>query len=257
MEKSAKFSFIIIIMYFAFNSTSYAQDFKEGSIKYERHIYYDYNVTPAGGQAGNNSNANLPTAKTMGMILYFDTKHSLYEQDMSVEVAGVSESQQVMLVRLSNREAPKPEIKKVYSDLKKEMKTVIIEMMTRFFTVEDKLVNQSWKLGTEQRKIIGYLCNDATMKLGEQTITGWFTSKIPVSVGPEEYSGLPGIILALEINGRNVFLATSVDPAPPKPKSIVKPDDGSKISQKEFDEMLAQKTAEWAERMKNRPAGGR
>lgn len=257
MRKSVQVLFFVFIMQYALSVLAYSQDTKGGTIKYEQHTYYDWNITPNSNQAGDNYLANLPTEKTMGMILYFDKNQSLYEQDMSVEISGVSERQQTMLLRMSNREAPRTEIKKVYFDLKKDRKIVMIELMTRYFLIEDKIVNRSWKPGNEQRKILDYLCKNATMKIGDQIITAWFTPNIPVSLGPEEYSGLPGLILAVEINGKNIFLATSVDVTVPKAENIVKPKEGSKISQKEFDVILAQKRAEWAATMKNRPAGGR
>lgn len=255
MQQSAKLLSIIIVTFFGLCGTAYSQDVKEGTIKYEKHIYYEWSSLRTGDPARDNFITNLPTAKNMGMILYFNKAHSLYEQDMSVVVAGVSESQQSMLLRLSNREAPRPETKKVYFDFRKDRKTVIIELLTRYFLVEDKTDNQSWKPGTGQKKILDYLCMDATMKRGDQTVTAWFAPGIPVSVGPENYYGLPGLILAVEIDGKNIFLATSVEKTSPKAESIVKPKDGTAMSQKEFDEILAQKTAEWSETMKKRAAG--
>jgi len=152
-----------------------------------------------------------------------------------------------MLERLSMGQPPKPEVQKVHFDLKKSKKTEQVELMTRLFLIENKIENQSWKPGSEQRKIQGYICQNATMKKGEETITGWFTTQIPISIGPDVYTGLPGLILAIDIDGKNVILATSVDLTPPSEKSLAKPKDGKKTSQKEFDQILAEKIAEFEE----------
>jgi GLPGLI family protein len=71
-------------------------------------------------------------------------------------------------------------------------------------------------------------------------------------MGPDVYTGLPGLILAIDIDDKNVILATSVDLTPPQESNLVKPKEGKKISQKEFDQILAEKEAEWKEVQENR-----
>ena len=91
-----------------------------------------------------------------------------------------------------------------------------------------------------------------------QTIKAWFTSEIPISLGPGEFYGLPGIILAVERNGETDFLATFVDLAPPSADLIAKPRKGDEISQKKFDKIVEEKTREWEDtRQKGKNAGKR
>ncbi|MBA7532095.1 hypothetical protein ES705_24321 [subsurface metagenome] len=142
---------------------------------------------------------------------------------------------------------PNPELKEVYVDFEKNRQIVQVELMTRFFLIENEIESQACKPGTNQRKIQGYICMDATIKRGEETITAWFTPNIPVSLGPENYRGLPGLILAVDINGENVLLATSVDLTLPPDEKISRPKDGKRITQEAFDKLVAEKIKEFEE----------
>jgi len=124
--------------------------------------------------------------------------------------------------------------------------------MTRFFLIEDEIENQAWKPGTNRRKIQGFVCMDAIMKRGKETITAWFSPNIPVSIGPENYHGLPGIILAVDINGENILLATSVDLTPLSDNMITRPPDGRKVTQEAFDKLVAEKVMEFEENQKSK-----
>ncbi len=84
----------------------------------------------------------------------------------------------------------------------------------------------------------------AELKKGDDTTIAWFTPKIPISTGPDVFFGLPGLILAVEINGETAFMATSVDLNPPAEGVISKPDKGKKVSLEEFNKIMAEKIKE-------------
>ncbi|CAH1000567.1 hypothetical protein LEM8419_01701 [Neolewinella maritima] len=71
--------------------------------------------------------------------------------------------------------------------------------------------NPEWEITTETKIIDGYtvqkaICTNsyvpATGDYHLQDAIAWFTMDIPVSVGPERYYGLPGLIVLLEHSGR-------------------------------------------------------
>lgn len=79
--------------------------------------------------------------------------------------------------------------------------------------VEDSLYSFPWKIKSEIKEVAGYLCMKATLfdSVRNYDIEAWFTTDIPVSVGPEEFMGLPGAILEMVINDGVVKVtATSV-----------------------------------------------
>ena len=89
----------------------------------------------------------------------------------------------------------------------------------------------------------------------ENTITAWYCPEIPINQGPENYWGLPGLIL--EVNdGKTVMLCTKVV-MNSKEKVAIKPvGKGKQVTQKEYDEIVKKKTEEMME-MNSGPNGQR
>ena len=85
-----------------------------------------------------------------------------------------------------------------------------------------------------------------------ETITAWYTPQIPVSHGPAEYGGLPGLILELT-TGSTVMLCTKVVMNPEKRIEISAPTKGESVTRNEFDNIVEVKVKE----MRDMSRGGR
>jgi GLPGLI family protein len=78
-----------------------------------------------------------------------------------------------------------------------------------------KVIKLDWTLQNETKEINGFLCYKATSinkivygeKIFNHPITAWYCPKIPYRFGPNGYSGLPGLILELQV--RNVVYGAS------------------------------------------------
>lgn len=79
----------------------------------------------------------------------------------------------------------------------------------KVYMVDDSLYNYEWKIKSEIKEVAGYLCMLATTYDSQRnyTIEAWFTTDIPVSLGPEDFMGLPGMILEMNIDGGVVNIA--------------------------------------------------
>jgi GLPGLI family protein len=77
----------------------------------------------------------------------------------------------------------------------------------------------------------------------EITVTAWYAPEIPVNQGPENYWGLPGLIL--EVNdGKTTILCSKIVLNAQKKVEIKAPKNGKIISQKEYDAIVVKKMEE-------------
>ncbi|MGK4566045.1 GLPGLI family protein [Flavobacterium sp. 3HN19-14] len=80
----------------------------------------------------------------------------------------------------------------------------------------------------------------------ETTVTAWYTPDIPVNQRPETYWGLPGLIL--EVNdGKTTILCSKIVLNSKEKAEIKAPKNGQVVSQKEYEKIVADKTAELKE----------
>ena len=80
----------------------------------------------------------------------------------------------------------------------------------------------------------------------EVEITAWYTPEIPINQGPENYWGLPGLIL--EVNdGKTTILCSKVVLNVKEKAEIKAPTTGKEISQKDYDETVVKKMEELRE----------
>ena len=87
-------------------------------------------------------------------------------------------------------------------------------------------------------------CQKATATVGKYDVEAWFALEIPVSSGPANYWGLPGLIVELKEKGGKTFTFKEFKDEKPSDDQLMMPTDGKKVSQKEYDEILVQKTKE-------------
>jgi len=85
-------------------------------------------------------------------------------------------------------------------------------------------------------------------------IVAWYTVQIPINQGPDDYWGLPGLIL--EINAdRTTILCTKIVLNPQEKDKIDKPEKGEEVTQAEYNATVKKKMQEMREMYGRR--GGR
>ncbi|MFY8187399.1 MAG: GLPGLI family protein [Flavobacterium sp.] len=172
-----------------------------------------------------------------------------------------------------------------YKNVKNKTFSIDREFFGKEFLIQDTLPKLAWKLGTETKQIGNYLCFKATAvrpvvqsdfrnfrKKKEETqkdstavkenkstnfmdqwempkeieITAWYTPDIPINQGPENYWGLPGLILEVS-DGKTVILCSKVVLNTKEKKEIKAPKKGSVVTQAEYDKIVTDKMAEMRE----------
>ena len=220
-------------------------------------------------------------------ILNFDKSASIYKEEEKLDTPGQSGGGMRMMMSMTGGGGT------YYKNVKEKSYTVDKEFMGKEFLVKDSLPNLQWKMEGETRVIGGYNCfkatavrpasktdfrnfrpkkedaatakpADATKKTSildeldmpkETIITAWYTPEIPVNQGPENYWGLPGLIL--EVNdGKTVILCSKVVLNPKVKTEIKAATKGKVTSQKEFDEIVLKKMEEFRDMNQGRGGNG-
>ena len=136
----------------------------------------------------------------------------------------------------------------LFRDFEKERKIDVIEMLGKTYIVDDSLHLPAWKIGNQIKEVAGYICMSAETQdtIRNYKVTAWFAQDIPVPAGPERLSGLPGLILELDINDGDVLIeAINVAFRPLTPTDLKMPKlKGKKIDDAAYDVLIRNYIAE-------------
>ncbi len=209
-------------------------------------------------------------------MLYFDKTASLYEEEEKLDAPGTQNGGGMRMMSSFMGGGGK-----LYKNVKDKTYTLDKEMFGKEFLIKDTLTNIKWKMEAETKQIGNYLCYKATAvqpvsktdfrnfrrknaevnaaKIVEKekstnimdqvelpkeiTITAWYTPQIPISQGPENYWGLPGLILEIN-NGKTTVLCTKVVLNSKDKKEIKPSTNGTVVTQKEYDDIAVKKMEE-------------
>ena len=97
---------------------------------------------------------------------------------------------------------------------------------------------RKWKITQESKNIGGYICFKAIdLSSTKKTTFVWFAPQIPVSFGPKDFNGLPGLVLLVEMKKRT-FTASKIVLNPKKKIKIKKPTKGRKETIEEYNKRV-------------------
>lgn len=187
----------------------------------------------------------IPNEQRLKKVLYFSPDATLYVADKSKEKEN-NDADQIngnMHMRI-HMDVPEDI---TYTSVKDNKLIEQRDFMGRRFLVTSDIEKARWKLTGNQKTILNYPCQEAVMQKDKDTITAWFTAAIPVSAGPQGYSGLPGAILEAKQNSNMVIQAESVSFGDESNKLIVRPREGKKVTESEYRGIVAKKTKEMAQ----------
>ena len=222
-------------------------------------------------------------------VLNFDKTTSIYKEEEKLDAPGQSNQGARMMMSMTGNGGTN------FKNVKEKRYVVDKEVFGKQFLIKDTLTNFNWKMENETRQIGNYTCFKATAvipvsdsdfrsfrfrgnkensevkkdstsstktnfmdqieKPKEKTVVAWYAPEIPVNQGPENYWGLPGLIL--EVNdGSTTILCSKIVLNSKDKVEIKEPNKGKEVSQKEFDETLKAKLEEMREMFQNNRGGG-
>ncbi len=216
--------------------------------------------------------ANLKNRLEKTYVLTFNKTESIfYEEDKLDAISGATDSWG------KNFAAGEK-----YSNVKENLQIQEQEFYGKRFLVKDRLQGITWTMGNESKQIGNYTCMKATAVVPTEELTwfsfswnqlrsqegtedeeeekattlieAWYTPQIPVSHGPSEYWGLPGLIL--EVSAGNTTMLCSKLILNPKEKiEIEAPKRGQEITKKKYQETVFSKMKEFRDNRMGRRRG--
>lgn len=248
---------------FFFTTASKAQDF-------QGQAYYESKTNMSGSMKIESPGMTEEMKKRMeeqmnkafekSYVLSFNKTESIYEEPQKLDLPSAGSNG--MIIKMENSSDGK-----IYKNTKTKEAISEEDFFGKEFLVTDSLKTFNWKLESETKKIGDYNCYKATytVKVSEKdkadyeeakkqqsnskttffvmdepketVITVWYTPEIPVSHGPAEYWGLPGLILEANFD-KTVILCSKII-LNPKEKVVIKaPKKGKKVTKKEYERLI-------------------
>lgn len=264
---------LVIVATLLFITKVNAQEFHgEATYKSKRQIDIKLDSTQVNSEMHQQMMDMLKKQFEKTFILSFNKEESIYKEEESL---APPQPQGMQMVMVSSGGSDL-----LYKNMKDKRFTNQNESFSKLFLIKDTLQNHEWTLESETKNIGEYTCFKATMKreiedvqsgisvngdkdlstanqepkLKEITVTAWYAPQIPVSAGPGNYHGLPGLIL--EVNdGTETVICSKIVINPKNAAAIVEPNKGKELTQKAYDEIMDKKLKEMEERMKARSNG--
>lgn len=198
MKKMEKKSLLILALLFVLNIRSQENCYV---VEYDMKINVDESLLNKNEAVKSLYQSAFVGAESMKFILKGNSLFSVFE----ITNIGIHNEEYEIAKILSKY------IGKCTYDIKNKVNYLEIEDDSYFrkneFIIKDTIVDD-WVKSTETKKISGYECFKATKSLNKNKhltvsnieLIAWFCPKISLSTGPNGYSGLPGLILELNIN---------------------------------------------------------
>lgn len=246
---------------------------QSGTVRYDQATKFDLKLPP---EMARNPQvmANMPKAMVRPMQLRFTPEAAVFgAAPAAAPVAGSAGEVRVigggsMMVRevpmdmvraegaammfMGGGGGPGDAVAGAFTNLSDGSYVEVREFLGRTFRIPEARPAFAWKLTGETASFLGYPVYQAIAKQDSTTLEAWFTPDIPVSAGPAQYGGLPGLILTLAVDSnRVVYTATKVDTTSAVGK-VTAPSDGSKVTRAEYDKIVADKQAEMAKSRRGR-----
>lgn len=225
---------LLLLSCFLFvGAAAHAQYTMRGRIEYERKV----NVHKQWEESDwfERMKDQIPKFALNYFNLSFTTAASLYEPGKEVEPPKMSWG------------TPPGATNVVYQDYRSHVITASKQIWEQQFLIRDSLRRLKWRITDEIRTIANYKCRKAVTRICDSVyVVAFYTDDIPVSGGPEQFGGLPGMILELAVPRLyTTWVATKVETVVVKEDDLKAPVKGKKVKHGELVATLQQSLKDW------------
>ncbi|WP_295834026.1 GLPGLI family protein [uncultured Winogradskyella sp.] len=276
--KLSFFKSLILVLVICLSTTSFAQDF-QGKAYYQTKTTIDMSQFGGGGQQPSPEQMKRIQERMKSFLekqytLVFNREESIYKEEEKLEAQGGRGGFGGFTSSLTS--GPK------YKNIKSKEILIDQEFFGKQFLIKDDLNPIEWVMGKESKQIGQYMVFKATATVpdtsfdissfrrpngGEDNkeeekqertvdVVAWYTLQVPVNQGPDNYWGLPGLIL--EVNaGDTTILCTKIVMNSKDKDNIDKPAKGDVVTQEEYTKITTQKMEEMRSNWRGRGRGRR
>lgn len=260
-------AFLMLLVFSSYNSeTAYSEDFQGKA------IYISKSRMELGNWGARLSEAQkkqiadrLKNRLEKTYVLTFNKEASIFiEEDKLDAISGATDS-------WGKNFTPGDQ----YKNVKTNTQIQDQEFYGKKFLVKDNLQPIQWQMETESKTIGNYNCfkamaliptddlkwydfswgqlrntekkvdeNSEEVAMDMTQVEAWYTPQIPVSHGPLEYWGLPGLILEVSA-GNTTLLCSKIVMNPEETLEIEAPKRGTKVTKKEYQTIVFGKMKEF------------
>ena len=253
---------LIIIISLMVVSNIYVQDF-QGIATYKSHRKMDFKISEdkMNSDLQKDLQEQLKRQFQQEYTLEFNRNESIYKRVEKLDRPSMPSSSGITIKLSQGSDI-------MHKNIKENRYTNKTEISGKIFLIKDTLKTKKWELVNETKYIGQYVCfkaffkEDYTTKIiadngkfedvtKERTTTVWYTPQIPVSNGPGNHFGLPGLVL--EVNdGELTLICSKIVLNPNEAFDIEEPTKGKEVSQKEFNDIREKKNKEMMDNFQSR-----
>lgn len=199
--------------------------------------------------------------------LNFNKSESVYTQNKKLSAPQAIGGNEVRIVSIGGGGGSDV----LYKNIANKRYVNKTEISGKRFLINDQLEDYGWEMTSETKNIGNYTCYKAIRKREETrtsfTMTdgkreekkdkvtvetvAWYTPQIPLSNGPGEFWGLPGLILEIQ-DGKLTIACTEIVMNSSDKIEIKEPTKGKKVTQEKFDKIMDEHSKDMMERFKNK-----
>ena len=206
-------------------------------------------------------------------LLTFNKEASLYKQEEELDKPNVGMGDGIQIVSIGGGGGSDV----LYKNTKEQRYTDQVDTYGKIFLVKDDFEKIDWKLESDTKYIGEYQCFKATYtkmvekprvsfgsddefdeekepEMEERIVTAWYTPQIPVNNGPNNYQGLPGLILEVH-DGKLTIICSKIVLNPEDKIEITEPTKGKEVNQEAYEKIMDKKAKEMMERYRPRNDG--
>lgn len=188
---------VFLIALFAFAN---AQESKETANRF----FYELTYKPKKDSAKMEKVITILDITDKNRSVYQDYTIIAQDSIMKVEIEAM---QKAGIMKDLSKSLKSPKISaRIYKSYP-SMKVQYVEKIASGFTPTNIGYSEepkfNWNISNEKQKIGEYNAQKATTEFGGKKWTAWFSTDLPFQDGPYKFSGLPGLIVKIEDEGKN------------------------------------------------------